>query len=113
MQILYVENNARFAKLAIAQFLSSHEVTLVSSLAQARTFLSQNSIAIVLIDYDLDDGKGDELVRELKLQSNCPRIIAVSAHQNGNEALLNAGADAVCGKMQFSNIAAMLSTVVL
>lgn len=62
MRILYVENHRRFAKLTVQQFLASHEVVVVPSLAAARQALAQGSFEAVLLDYDLDDGKGVELI---------------------------------------------------
>jgi hypothetical protein len=57
-----------------------------------------------LVDFDLDDGKGDALVREL-LEGGFPgRIIAISAHHDGNEALMNAGARVSCPKARFHTI---------
>lgn len=121
MQILYVENHARFARLTAQQFLAAHQVTVIASLAAARETLAHGSFDAILVDYDLDDGKGDELVRELvrelqsELQSELqgpaarPVLIAVSSHQAGNDALVSAGIDAVCSKMQFSNIEAVLA----
>lgn len=79
------------------------------SLNEARVVLLQSSIEVVLIDYDSDDGKGEKLVRELKVRPMCPRMVAVSAHQMGNEALLDVGADAVCDKLQFPAIGSVLS----
>jgi len=110
VKILFVENHARFARLTAKQFLSQHEVTIVSSLCAAREIFDQN-FEIVLVDYDLDDGKGDELVRELSICAQQPKIIAVSSHQFGNDALLDAGADAVCGKMRFAKIAQTIETL--
>jgi CheY-like chemotaxis protein len=109
MQVLYVENHARFAKLTVAQFLTSHQVMVVPSVAAAQQALTQSTFDVVLVDYDLDDGKGDELVRALQSQSHRPFIVATSSHQNGNDALMAAGADAVCGKMQFANIETVLA----
>jgi DNA-binding response OmpR family regulator len=104
MQVLYVENHVRFAKLAVGQFLASHQVTVVPSVAAARQTLAQSTFDVVLVDFDLDDGKGNEIVKEIQLQSHRPFVVAVSSHQAGNDALVAAGADAVCSKMQFSNI---------
>jgi DNA-binding response OmpR family regulator len=109
MRVLYVENHARFAKLTVAQFLASHEVTVVPSVAAARQALAQSAFDAVLVDYDLDDGKGDELVKWLQAQSPRPFVVAVSSHQVGNDALVAAGADVVCSKMQFSNIESVLT----
>ena len=66
MKILYVENHAVFAANVISQFLSEHSVTVAPSLAEARKALATGSFGLLLIDYDLDDGKGDKLLRELR-----------------------------------------------
>lgn len=111
MRILYVENHPRFARVAIQQFLASHEVVVVPSLAAARQALSQGSFETVLLDYDLDDDKGVELIPELQDQVPRPALVAVSSHSAGNEALMAAGADAVCSKMQFSRIGTVLAAL--
>lgn len=64
MHILFAENHTVFAKTVIAQFLAAHEVSVAPSLADARRRLSERFFDVLLIDYDLDDGKGDELVRD-------------------------------------------------
>jgi DNA-binding NtrC family response regulator len=104
MKILYVENHAIFASQVCQQFLSEHVVRVVSSLAAARQALASSSYELLLVDYDLDDGKGDELVWACHVLHPTLRIIAVSAHEAGNAALLKAGACAVCGKMEFDKI---------
>ena len=63
---------------------------------------------VVLIDYDLDDGKGDALVSQLRTADPRPRIIGVSARPDGNSALLAAGADTVCEKGDFRRIRSVL-----
>lgn len=109
MRILYVENHKRFAAIAVAQFLASHEVLVTASLAEARQAIAEGSFDAVLLDYDLDDGKGSELVEELRAMSPRPVVVAVSSHQAGNEALVVAGVDAVCSKMHFSKIGQVLA----
>jgi DNA-binding response OmpR family regulator len=108
MKVLYVENHARFARVVMAQFLSAHEVMLVPTLAAARVALLKSTYDALLVDYDLDDGSGIELVLELQHQPDRPIIIAVSAHRRGNEAMLAAGADASCEKLRFQEIATVL-----
>ena len=104
MKILFVENHAIFVKEVCRLFLSSHEVTVVPNLSGARSALATNTFDLVLVDYDLDDGKGDELVRELQQSKPQLRAVAVSAHDAGNAALRKAGAVATCGKMEFDRI---------
>jgi|ERR1041384_1276032 CheY-like chemotaxis protein len=111
MNVLYVENHAVFAANVIRQFLSHHSVTVAPSLAAARQALETGSFDLLLVDYDLDDGKGDELVRELNTTGKAMTVIGVSSHEEGNTALLRAGAVAVCSKMQFDRIQGVIDTV--
>jgi DNA-binding response OmpR family regulator len=104
LKILFVENHSIFAQQAINHFLSKHEVILVPSLAAARSNLAANKFDLLLVDYDLDDGKGATLVKELREAGDKTRIIGVSAREEGNAALLEAGADTICGKMNFDRI---------
>ena len=109
MKILYVENHAVFAEQVVRQFLAAHQVTVVSSLSAARNAFLKDTYDLVLSDYDLDDGKGDEFVRECRANHPDLPIIAVSAHDAGNAALLRAGATAVCSKMEFDRISKIIS----
>lgn len=104
MKILYLENHAVFAEQVTRQFLKEHSVTVVPTIAAARGALTSGTYELVLSDYDLDDGKGDEFVRECRARHPALPIIAVSSHEAGNSALLRAGASAVCGKMEFNRI---------
>src|SRR4029077_20822636 len=99
-----------FAANVIRQFLSQHSVAVAPSLAAARQALGSGSFGLLLVDYDLDDGKGDELVRELNTTDKAVAVIGVSSHEEGNTALLRAGAVAVCSKMQFDRIQSVIDT---
>jgi CheY-like chemotaxis protein len=112
MRLLWVENHAVFARLAGRQFLSAHDVTIVPSLAEARRALAEQPFDAVLLDYDLDDGKGASLFDCLRQLPVAPAVIATSAHDAGSEALRQAGADGVCGKGRFAEIEAVLGQVV-
>ena len=90
MNVLWVENHAIFANLAARQFLAGHAVTIVPSLARARAALASTTFVVVLVDFDLDDGKGVELVRELRRAPQRPWLVATSAHDAGNLALIEA-----------------------
>jgi len=113
LRILYVENHAVFAANVTSRFLSQHSVTVVPSLAEARQVFAAGSFDLLLVDYDLDDGKGDVLVREVRDSGKAIPVVGVSSHDQGNTALLRAGAVAVCSKMQFDRIQAVIDTVTL
>jgi DNA-binding response OmpR family regulator len=104
MRILYVEDHPVFAQSVMHEFLSGHTITLVPSLSAARQKIRDEAFDLFLVDYDLDDGKGNELVRELRDSRNRAIIIGVSSHEEGNAALMRAGASAVCSKMKFDEI---------
>jgi CheY-like chemotaxis protein len=109
VRILYVENHSIFAENVRSQFLSDHEVVVVRTIAAAKDALRDSSFDLLLVDYDLDDGKGDVLVRHV---ANGPtKVIGVSSHAEGNAALLQAGAADVCSKMRFEEIQAVIKRV--
>lgn len=64
--------------------------------AEARGYLAAKVFAAVLVDFDLDDGNGYVLARELRANGLAGRIVAISAHDKGNARLLAAGATASC-----------------
>lgn len=111
MKILYLENHEVFAKQVTSEFLFLHEVTIVPTLADARRVGATHCFDLILSDFDLDDGKGDEFVRDCRASYPNIPVIAVSSHQEGNDALVAAGATAVCSKMQFDQIAEVIEKV--
>ena len=109
LKILYVEDHADFGERVIQTFLGEHEVTRVPSLALAREAASGFAHDLLLVDYDLEDGKGSSLVRELRGAGFPGLIVAVSAHDEGNEALVRAGANAVCAKRDMPRLGRVLA----
>ena len=111
MRVLWVENHAVFVRMAGRQFLADHDLTVTPTVAGAVAALSARAFDAVLVDYDLDDGKGSEVVEFAWQLPVRPAVVAVSAHADGNAALLAAGADAACPKTNFAGIAVVLRTV--
>ncbi len=112
MKILYIENHEVFAKTVCNLFLSSYEVSLTPSIKLAKFLLETNNFDIVLVDFDLDDGKGDEITTWIKINYPGLKIIATSSHQAGNDKIILAGADSVCAKNNFKNIQTIIDSVV-
>ena len=110
MHILWVENNPRFIA-AVRSFLHPHDLVVVPSLRQARECLAHQTFDALLLDYDLDDGKGAELLSILSGSASRPLVIATSSHAVGNNKLLAEGADLVCSKRDFGQIEQMLKRV--
>lgn len=111
MRILFVDNHPEFTASVVGLFLAPHEVVVVPTVAAARNHIESETFDVVLVDYDLDDGKGDELIRWIRAGGASTKLVAVSARDTGNDALVAAGADAVCAKLDFAKIAAVLQQV--
>ena len=111
MKVLYIENHQKFSSLISKHLLSEHFVVVAPSIAEATLKISEEFFDLVLLDYDLDDGKGIEIIPLLQKLNNKPKIIAVSAHEEGNNALLAAGADAVCYKKDISKIGSVIKSL--
>ena len=110
VQILWIENQQQFVNITLEKFLAVHTVTAFPSLADAKVALASDTFDAVLLDYDLDDGKGTGLFPYLDALPVRPMIIASSSHADGNALLMLSGADAVCSKMDFSQIDAVITT---
>lgn len=72
---------------------------------------SDGSYDLVLCDYDLDDAKGSEFVEEFRARGYTTPIIAVSAHDEGNQKMLSSGADAACKKLEFRQLNSTIDTL--
>ncbi len=108
MRILYVEDHARFRDIVIRQFLAAHEVIVAPTLHEARRLLAAEHFDAVLLDHDLPDGKGTELLEDIRQQGLDRRVIAVSSFDDKNAGLLAAGAVAAVSKLKFAGIEEVL-----
>jgi two-component system, OmpR family, response regulator len=109
MRVLFVEDHRVFAETVANQFLSAHEVEIAESVASARKAVATGPpFDAVLVDYDLPDGKGTEVVRQLRAIRFKGVIVAVSAKDEGNAELRAAGAHAICKKADLHQIATTL-----
>ena len=111
MKILLVENHPHFTKAVVKEFLFEHDVVVAPSLTEAKARFSELEFDLFMSDYDLDDGKGDEFVRHLRAAGNRKPVIAISSHEKGNKAILEAGANTTCSKMSFRNINEVIASL--
>jgi DNA-binding response OmpR family regulator len=110
MRILFVEDHRVFAETVATQFLPAHEVEFAESVATARKAVQAvPAFDAVLVDYDLPDGKGTEVVRQLRALRFRGIIVAVSAKEEGNAELRAAGAHVICKKAELHRIASTLN----
>ncbi|HEX2685097.1 MAG TPA: response regulator [Kofleriaceae bacterium] len=113
MRVLFVEDHRVFAETVASQFLASHHVDIMESVATARLAAAADPpYDVMLIDYDLPDGKGTEVLRHLRAARFRGRIVAVSSKDEGNQELRTAGAHAICKKPELHRIATVLQSLV-
>jgi CheY-like chemotaxis protein len=110
--VLWVENHDGFVRVAGKQFLSAHELIVTPSVSRAVAALASQTFDVVLVDYDLDDGKGSQVVEFARQLPARPPVVAVSSHADGNSSLLAAGAVAACPKAKFASIESVIRSVV-
>lgn len=110
-KILLIENHAEFSKAIVKEFLSTYDVEIATSIMEAKERLVESSFDLIMSDYDLDDGKGDEFVFYFRSKGYTQPVIAISAHERGNKAIIDAGGTEICGKMQFSRINDVIARV--
>lgn len=109
MRILLVESHETFARVVVGAFLREHEVTIRTMVMDAQHEFDVGGFDVVLVDYDLADFKGSELVKYIRKSGYEIPIIGISARDEGNDLLLAAGASEVCNKMNFDRISEILS----
>ena len=75
MRILLVENHETFARVVAGAFLRNHEVTIHTMVMDAQHEFDVGGFDVVMVDYDLADFKGSELIntsgnRDMKFRSS-------------------------------------------
>jgi DNA-binding response OmpR family regulator len=111
-RILFLENHEVFAKTVSEAFLARHVVDIIPSVTSALAAACDRPYDVALVDYDLEDEKGDEFVRRIRARGSTLAVVGVSARDEGNDALLSAGADLVCRKSDFANIGGVVEALV-
>jgi CheY-like chemotaxis protein len=111
LKILLVEQHAQFAAVVIDQFLGDFDIRISTSLKDAWRILSEEKVDVALISDKYDDGLGLELITSIKSNNLPVKTIAIAAYDESNQKLLDAGADAACGKMSFSEIQDVLKAL--
>ena len=59
-----VENHRIFTEIVVNEFMSDYEVMRVSTIKEASVKLLHEKFDMVLVDNDLDDGKGIDLEKK-------------------------------------------------
>jgi len=81
LSILVIDDDTK-ARKAIAEYLrfNKFEVLEGSTLKEARESINQNTSDIILLDVQLPDGYGPNLLKELNSSTSYPLVIMITAH---------------------------------
>jgi DNA-binding NarL/FixJ family response regulator len=111
MRVLYVDDHTPFRAVVQRRFLIGHEVVGAADLAEARRHLADGHFEVILLDYQLSDGLGEDLIREIVERKLPTKVVAVSANAENNARLIAAGAIGAVSKNEFSKLAEKLETI--
>ncbi len=100
--LLIVDDEASMRKLYSRVFSSGdYAVSLAASLAEALELAAENAFDLIITDFNLGDGEGTELIRDLKRRGRPAKVVLISGSLNGEELLKTAalhGIQACFGK---------------
>ena len=109
VRVLFVDDHCEFVRTVTEQFLREHEVTHAASVEEAKSWLASEQYDVLLVDHDLTDGTGPDVIAYARSLGIASPVVAVSAHAAGNDALERAGARARCPKLRFHEVTAVLA----
>jgi DNA-binding NtrC family response regulator len=113
--VLLIDDDLEFASgLAAGLELHGHDVTVAGSLAEARERLERRSPDVALLDLQLPDGHGLELLDTLRQAEGEPAVVILSGHGTVGaavEALKKGAVDFVEKPVRLSKIGALIERV--
>ncbi len=87
ISLLVVDDEQPLARLWASELAHLVEVTLAGSLAEARSKLSSRGFDAVLLDLNLPDGNGTELLREISSRDEETAVIILTGNADLNSAI--------------------------
>lgn len=106
--VLFVEDNDRFRDLVVRRYLNDCRVTALSSGKRFREILTKHKYHFILMDYELPDTTGEDLIRLAREAEYSGAIIGVSSSEYLNRQMLKAGADTAVSKREHFHLPQMI-----
>lgn len=73
-KILVIDDDSEYAQMVRGWMEVKYQISVVSSGEEALAFLKKNTVDLVLLDYDLPDGKGADILKTLRGDSATKRV---------------------------------------
>jgi CheY-like chemotaxis protein len=111
MKILYCEDSEEFRKMTIENYLTDHQVTVVSDGREGIEVFDAMSFDLVLLDYEMREVHGPEVVRHIRKRDRKIPVVAVSMSDLLNEKLLALGATLAVPKRHIEDLFTLLPSI--
>lgn len=79
--ILIVDDEEDIRALLTEIFKNKYRVISCGTLADAQAIVTNNKVDVVLLDLDLPDGSGFDLMRQNEMQFDHKSVLIISAHK--------------------------------
>jgi DNA-binding response OmpR family regulator len=86
-KVLYVEDSPE-AILVLKSTLRDFDLTVCSTLQEARNYIATNDYRVVIIDIELPDGRGHELMPAILSRSQQTSVLFLTSHDEFHEKLV-------------------------
>ncbi|MHB2017031.1 MAG: response regulator [Candidatus Xenobia bacterium] len=111
VRVLYVEDFIPYRERVMARCLAGHQVTLCDNVAEACAAFRRGAYDLVLLDYELPDGKGGDVAHFIRGTGDQVVIVANSSSGSCNQHLLALGATHAVLKSQEEELAVLLASL--
>jgi len=113
MKILFVEDNEEFQLCVVRDYLFDHEVDSAYDGSEGIKLFDHNFYDLVLLDYQMDQVHGPDVVSHIREVNKLIPVIAVSMEDRLNEELLKLGATAALAKRHMTKLVQLIQEIVV
>lgn len=111
MKILFIEDNLEFQHWVINDFLQDHDIVSSIDGSGGIKAFDEESFDLVLLDYQMDEVHGPEVIRYIRNKDGDIPVIAMSMEDRLNEELIVLGATAALAKRFVDQLPMLITEV--
>lgn len=108
MKILHVEDNVKFRDLVANDILKNHDIDGADDGSDGIRMFDQGEYDLVLLDYQMHEIHGPEVLKHIRLTNQNIPVIAMSMDDHLNKELMKLGASITVAKRDVDLLAKAL-----